>query len=631
MRRWWFGCWFGCWFGGCAQSSSAPHDGAPSPTVDAAPEADAACPSVPSCDHSLSYRAPAAGSVELRGDFAPDGWQQGIAMRREGDRFVATLEDQPDGTVFEYKFLVDGATWVTDPENARSVPDGAGGRNSVAYLDCDACPGQVFDWRDAVVYFVLVDRFANGDPGNDAPVGGVEMPANFQGGDLAGLREKIQEGYFEDLGVNVLWLSCPLTNAGGSFPGSDGHSYTAFHGYWPTDLATVDPRVGTEELLFQVIGEAQGRGMRVILDYVMNHVHQDSPLYAEHPDWFWPLDGCVCGSGCSWDDEPDRLRCWFRSYLPDFDFRVEAARHYSVKNAVDWARRLGLDGYRLDAVKHIETSWLTDLRERLSAEVSVDGQPFYLVGETYTGDRGLLKSYIDPATKLDGQFDFPSRAAVIRHVLMRQGTMGDLMGFLDDNDAFYAPGTIMSTFLGNHDLPRVIHLAEDPPQFSEWDMGKARAWIDVPQAPQAREPYERLALAYAILLTTPGAPLIYYGDEYGVPGGGDPDNRRPMPWAGWSEPQLWLRDRIAAYARARAEHPVLRRGRRSTRGSSNDAAVYAMVNGAIKVWVAVNRGDVATEAVGLPAGSYVDLVDGGQVTAPLELGPRSALILQERP
>ena len=606
--------------GGSPDGGHPPDDGGGGP--------DAACQAVAACSYELSVYAPGAQTVELRGDFAPEGWSAGLAMQRDGDRFVVSLDRQADGTVFEYKFVVDGA-WIQDPENPRSVPDGLGGRNSVAWVDCDACPAQAFDWRDAVLYFVLLDRFVDGDATNDRPQGGVEPAGNYQGGDLAGLLAKVREGYFEALGVNVLWLSCPFQNATSVGAGADGHMYTAYHGYWPSDLEAVDPRMGDEALLRQVVDEAHGHGLRVILDYVMNHVHTESPLYGAHPEWFWPLDGCVCGDGCSWDDEPDRFRCWFRPYLPDFDFRDPAARYYSVKNAVDWARRLDLDGYRLDAVKHIEMSWLTDLRERLAAEVQVGGRPFYLVGETYTGDRGLLKSFIDPATKLDGQFDFPARASLVRNVLMRQGTMAELMVFLDGNDTFYAAGTIMGTFLGNHDLPRAVHLAEDVPLFGEWDGGKARAWSNQPVAPTGRAPYERLAVAYGLLLTTPGAPLLYYGDEYGMAGAGDPDNRRMMRFDGWNEHQLWLRDRIAGLARARAAHEVLRRGRRVTRGTTPDGhgVVYAMVQGATKVWVAVNRGDGEVPATGLPDGTYADLVDGGRVTAPLMLPPRTVLVL----
>src|SRR5262245_45443901 len=181
--------------------------------------------------------------------------------------------------------------------------------------------------------------------------------------------------------------------------------------------------------------------------------------------WFWPNSNgsggdCVCGHGCSWDT--DRLRCWFDPFLPDFDFRNDDARRWSVDNAVVWARRLGVDGFRLDAVKHVETAWLTDLRARLDGAVAWD-QSFCLAGETFEADRNLIKEYVDPTTKLYGQFDFPLGAQMLRVRLRRQGEMSDLVQFLDSNDGFYGPGAVMSTFLGNHDVPRVSLLAEDTP------------------------------------------------------------------------------------------------------------------------------------------------------------------------
>ena len=97
------------------------------------------------------------------------------------------------------------------------------------------------------------------------------------------------------------------------------------------------------------------------------------PWYARNGSW------CVCGEGCSWDWEPDRLRCWFMPYLPDFDFQNQNARRFSIDNAIEWARDTGVDGFRLDAVKHIDMSWLTGLRARLkqfmATEVRGDRAP----------------------------------------------------------------------------------------------------------------------------------------------------------------------------------------------------------------------------------------------------------------
>ncbi len=588
-------------------------------------------PTCNSCQVQFSYVVAGASSVELHGNFAADGWASGVAMSAVGDTYSTTLE-LPHGRSVQYKFVVDGATWLADPSAPASVSDGVGGQNSALLVDCGCAP-TAFDWRDAVMYFVLVDRFADGDVAGNSPLANVEPAANFAGGDLVGLREKIEAGYFDALGINVLWISAPIDNADGAGVGDDGYQYSSYHGYWPRDLEAVEARVGDLAQLVAVVDAAHRRGMKVIMDYVMNHVHIESPTFAAHPEWFWPLskDGqeCVCGGGCGWE-APDGLRCWFRSYLPDFNFQNAEARAFSVANAIGWIQRSGLDGFRLDAVKHIETSWITDLRARVNAEIEFGGALFYMVGETYTGDKGLIRSYVDPETMLDGQFDFPLRAEVARTLLMREGSMNDLATFLAANDNYYGAGSLMGTFVGNHDVPRSIHLAEDAPLFGEWDSGKARAWQNLPGQPAARAPYERLGLGFALLLTLPGIPLVYYGDEIGLAGGGDPDNRRLMPWSGVSTDQEWLRGHVAKLVKIRAQHAALRRGGRTALGSSNDALVYKMSDASDAVFVAINRGDAASAATGLPAGEYHDLVSETDVAAPLSIPARTALVLVPR-
>jgi glycosidase len=316
--------------------------------------------------------------------------------------------------------------------------------------------------------------------------------------------------------------------------------------------------------------------------------------------------------------------------LPDFNFQIQAARDWSVANAAMWAQTSGVDGFRLDAVKHIETSWLLDARARLRAEIETGGQRFYLIGETFTSDQGLIKSYVDPATMLDGQFDFPLRAQLVRAVLNRQGAMRDLDGFIGGNDGFYGPGAIMGTFLGNHDLPRAIHLGEDVPQFHEWDTARDRAWQNQPQLPSRPEPFERLGVAFGLIMTLPGIPLIYYGDEIGMPGAGDPDNRRMMPWSGLTSDQTWLRALVTRLVHVRAAHVALRRGSRRTLGASQDGYVFERTGAGDHVYVALNRGDGQVMADGLPAGAYHDEVGGADVTAPLSMPPRSVMVLVPR-
>jgi glycosidase len=586
-----------------------------------------ACPIVPTCSTTVRYSA-SAQTVIVRGDFAPDGWTAGVPMQQVNGAWEATIPAS-DQQVILYKFVVDG-NWIADPENPRKSPDGFGAFNSVVRVDCSHCPPRAaIDWRDAIMYFVMVDRFYDGDPSNNAQVPGADYPGEYQGGDFKGVQAKIEAGYFDQLGINTLWITSPLDNADGVNKGADGHNYTGYHGYWPKDETIVESHFGNDDDLRAMVAAAHQHHIQVLIDYVMNHVHNTSPVYAQHPDWFWPDDNghggnCVCGDGCSWDT--DRKKCWFDTFLPDFNFTVDDARRWSVDNAVSWAKSLGIDGFRLDAVKHIEPSWLTDLRARIDPEVGWD-QHFYMVGETFDGDRNLIKSFVDPGTMLDGQFDFPLRGQVLSTLLRRAGAMTDLVGFLDSNDGFYGQGSVMSTFLGNHDVPRAIEHALDTPMFDPWDGGKENAWSGQPSLPTTSNPFQRLAVAYTLLFTMPGIPMIYYGDEVGQPGAGDPDNRRFMQWDGYTSDQTWLRDRLTALAKLRAAHPATRRGTRTTLGVSGDVFVYKMVTPGDTVFVALNRSDSDQSAVNLPAGTYTDLISGLTVTAPLNVPARTALVL----
>jgi len=612
--------------GGCP-SAQNPGGGDDAPPIDAGTDGGSSCEATPTCSITITYTGPGA-SVSLRGDFAPDGWTAGVAMTKTATGFEVTLPAL-DQQILVYKLVVDG-NWIADPENPRRSPDGFGAFNSVQRIDCDQCPARApIDWRDAVMYFVMIDRFANGDPANDAPVSGVEGPGNYLGGDFAGVTQKIEEGYFTDLGINTLWITSPIDNADNANPGSDGHAYSGYHGYWPKDLTQAESKLGSEAELKALVDTAHAHGLQVLIDYVMNHVHSASPIYAQHPEWFWPNDNgfggnCVCGSGCSWDTE--RLRCWFDPFLPDFDFRNADARRWSIENAVSWAKRIGIDGFRLDAVKHLETVWLTDVRSRINAEVAWD-QRFYMVGETFDGSRDLIKSYVNRDTMLDGQFDFPLRGNILSTILRRDGSMTDLAGFLSSNDAFYGDGSVMSTFIGNHDVPRAVHIAEDSPLFGAWDGGKDRAWNNRPNLPASRSPFERLAVAYTLLWTSPGIPMLYYGDELGMAGAGDPDNRRFMQWDNHTANQTFLRDQIAALSKARAQHVALRRGTRAQLGVTSDVFVYKMTAPGDTVYVALNRSDSAQPAVNLPDGSYTNVVTGRPVSAPLMIPPRSGLVL----
>lgn len=525
-----------------------------------------------------------------------------------------------------------------------------------------------FDWRDAVMYFALVDRFFDSD-GESMPVDGVTgmteggSSGQYEGGDLAGVTAKM--GYLADLGVTALWISAPFENRNTRGRGiNDPRWYSGYHGYWPSPAnidysdpdnpepePRVEDRIGTMSDLEALIASAKsaqsadGHGIKVLLDYVMKHVDDESPLYLENPDWFTKdEDGNIplCQPNNWWNHPYWGTRCAFTPYLPAFDFWQEAPRRWSVNDALWWAKRLGIDGYRLDAIKHVPFEWLTELRARIEDEIGApSGDRFYLVGETFDYDnRELLKSFVDPDTMLDGQFDFPFKKRLCEAVFRKTGTGGltPFATWMDGNDGFYdvegaAKRSIMTTWIGNHDVPRAIHFASG--QITDCGRGSdnSNSWTNTFLQPTEAEPYELLGLAFAVMMTNPGVPLIYYGDEIGLAGGGDPNNRRLMPWddSTLNEHQLALRTKVRALARARASEKALSRGKRTTVSSTADTWVYKMGGCgevAPDVVVAINRGAAAT-SINLPDPGYVDVLSGATVAGgALSLGPRDVRILR---
>jgi glycosidase len=414
--------------------------------------------------------------------------------------------------------------------------------------------------------------------------------------------------------------------------------YSGYHGYWPK-LDSSDPTALQQESCFGTLAElkalvaaAHAKGLKVLFDYAMVHVHASSALYAAHNDWFWPLSfnggDCVCDDSgvCPWNTQGQR--CWFTNYLPHWNYTNKSARDYAVANAVEWIKQtadasgFGVDGFRADAIKHVDVSWLTDLRARINTDIVAKQTPpqrFYMVGETYDfGNRDFIKTFVEPSSKLDGQFDFPLRKELVETVIMRLRSMTDLANFMNSNDYFYGANAVMSTFIGNHDLPRIIHLAANSRLWGDNQSadGKDRSWDNTPTAVSELEAYERVANGFAILLTNRGAPLVYYGDEIGMPGGGDPDNRRFMQWTGLTANQTYLHDRIKALADIRHKHPALFRGTRTTLEVSSDVWAFTRSTTGDTVHVVVNRSDSPQTAGSLPSGALTELITGAVASGP---------------
>jgi MYXO-CTERM domain-containing protein len=461
---------------------------------------------------------------------------------------------------------------------------------------------EAFDWNDALVYMVMTDRYRNGDPSNDGgPTMGADGAGDFFGGDLEGLRQSIADGTLDDLGIRALWLSPWQTNPEGAFEAADGtHQVTGYHGYWPVAARAVDPRLGGEEALRAMVAEAHAHGIRILQDYVINHVHEDHEYVAQHPDWF--RTGCVCGTpGCDWTAQA--LECQFQPYMPDVDHRVFEANQQWVDDAVWWLDEYDLDGLRVDAVKHVEEAATRNLAATVREQFEPGGTRYFLMGETAMGwsdcadpcnddNYGTIAKYVGPHG-LDGQFDF-----VLYHAASYRTFAHDQTGYLHADYWFthgqskWPEGAIMTPYVGSHDTPRFATMADYRGQDPAHGMGiPGNQWDDVAGPPTDGEPYWRTRLAFAWVLGLPGAPLLYYGDEYGQWGGADPNNR--LMWrdeGNLSIDETQTLDFIRLVGQARRDLAPLRRGSYISLDVTDDVMVYArMIGPSDAVLVGLNR------------------------------------------
>lgn len=381
-----------------------------------------------------------------------------------------------------------------------------------------------WSWERAVIYHAMIDRVANGQEANDSLEGTTHAITDYAGGDLSGLEAALP--YLDDLGINTLWLSNPQAGPQGAWEGDCGATYSGYHGFWPTSWSKIDAHLGTKADLKSLIDAAHDRGMRVILDWVGNHVHDDHPILDQ-----WPQtaihDLAVCndqgaGGALNWDLIPES--CWFAPYLPDLDQSDPAVLASSIESAIEWAETYGLDGLRVDAAKHMphSVSWNLQSEVRNRLEHSGADFDFMLIGETFDG-ADAINAFIGP-DQLDGQFDFPLYWQLRDAFIYDSASLADVVDAASRLSERY-PGGQMSTFLGNLDVSRFITTA------SEWSDNVCQdGALRQASAPTGDEPYDRLLMAWAFLFSQPGMPLIYYGDEMGLPGYGDPDNRQPLWW-----------------------------------------------------------------------------------------------------
>lgn len=394
------------------------------------------------------------------------------------------------------------------------------------------------DKHATILYFMMVDRFKNGNAGNDDPIVDDEIAprANYQGGDIAGIIAKIKDGYFTSLNVNSIWLSPitqnPLTGYV-EYP-APHRKYSGYHGYWPITLTTIDHRFGTETELKELVKEAHSRGMNVILDYVSNHVHEENPLFKNNPEWATDLvlpDGSM--NIRLWDEQ--RLTTWFEPFMPSLDFTIPVVSDIMSDSALFWIEHYNLDGFRHDATKHIPTNFWRTLTNKIKTRYP--NRSVYQIGETF-GSRELIASYLGSGL-MDGKFDFNLYFDARSVLASENESFEKLNNSLMESFSYFGYNSLMGNITGNHDMPRFISFASGALRFDEntKEAGWARE-IEV----KDQVGYDRLNQLLAFTMTIPGVPVIYYGDEIGMPGADDPDSRRMMRFENLSEQEIRVKE-----------------------------------------------------------------------------------------
>ncbi len=395
------------------------------------------------------------------------------------------------------------------------------------------------DFHNQVLYFMMVDRFLDGDTSNTKPVDDPEIlpQANYKGGDLAGVLQKLKEGYFSKMGINTIWLS-PITQnpegAYGLWP-EPKTKFSGYHGYWPVSNTKIDYRFGDEKTLKALIDEAHKQDVNVILDYVANHVHKEHPVYQEHPEWATDLylpDGSLNTE--RWDDH--RLTTWFDTFMPTLDLENPEVTEVMVDSALHWVTNYQLDGFRHDATKHVPELYWRTLTKKIKEQTN---RPIYQIGETY-GSYDLIRSYVSTGM-LDAQFDFNMYDAAVSAFAKADNSYGNLTEILQKGLDYYGYHHLMGNISGNQDRARFISYASGDVKFEE--DAKAAGWTrDIGMSDESS--YGRLAMLHAFNMTIPGVPVIYYGDEYGSIGANDPDNRRMMKFDNLSSNEQELKNQV---------------------------------------------------------------------------------------
>jgi alpha-amylase len=385
-----------------------------------------------------------------------------------------------------------------------------------------------FVWEGANIYFLLTDRFNNGDPTNDINFDRTEETAKlrgFEGGDIKGVIQKIEEGYFTELGINAIWMTPIVEQIYGGTDEGTGVTY-GYHGYWTKDWTTLDPNFGTKADLKKLVEIAHSKGIRIVLDAVINHTGPVTEI-----DTVWPDDWVRTGPKCEFKSYESTVTCTLVENLPDIktennnnvelppqlvekwkaEGRYEqeiaelddffkrtgyprAPRFYIIKWLTDYITEFGIDGYRADTVKHTEEYVWQEFKAECDFAFSkwkennpdkvLDTNAFYLVGEVYNYKISNGK-YYDFGDKKANYFDNSF------HSLINFELKTDAKGTYENVFSKYSK--LLQNDLKGYGTLNYLSSHDDSSPFDA----------------SRNKPYETATK----LLLTPGTSQVYYGDE----------------------------------------------------------------------------------------------------------------------
>ncbi len=381
-------------------------------------------------------------------------------------------------------------------EGQETVQQEVGEQEAVQTEEQESCEetAELADWDKSVIYFMLTDRFCNGNTENDGENCDPDDPGKYHGGDFAGVTEKLD--YLKELGINTIWITPIVQNIseGQATGESDVSEMYGYHGYWAEDFTKLDSHLGTEEEFRTLVDEAHARGIKVMVDAVINHAgYGTEDIFG---DMIRGEEDTVSGS--------DKKASIYG--LPDFLTENEEVRNQLIEWQTYWVEKFGIDCFRLDTVKHVDDETWQALHSAL-LEIDPD---FKVIGEVYDAGYSYLEER-NANAQMDALLDFDFNNAALT---LSAGKLQKVENFFEKRNAVLTEDMTMGGFLSSHDENGLMFELTN------------RGFTD--------EQAEGLMMvSVSMQMTAKGIPVIYYGEEIGLTGKNDypyQSNRYDMDW-----------------------------------------------------------------------------------------------------